>query len=92
MDVDRVEDAMESDTPKLAMIEMILERHIARPETTTKDRLVELRGSLSSMRLLALQKRATEEGVALELVEDAFESESPKLAMVELIVASVSQR
>jgi aryl carrier-like protein len=92
VDVDRVEDAMESDTPKLAMIEMILERHIARPETTTKDRLVELRGSLSSMRLLALQKRATEEGVALELVEDAFESESPKLAMVELIVASVSQR
>ena len=53
---------------------------------------IELREELESLRLKALEKRAVAEGVDADAVEDALDEDSPKAALIDLIVAAVQQR
>ena len=48
--------------------------------------LAAFRAALQPLRLLELQRRARDEGIDLDTVEEAFDSEDPTEATVELLV------
>eukprot|EP01045_Picozoa_sp_COSAG04_P033884 COSAG04_NODE_7191_length_1170_cov_5.384687_1_plen_377_part_10 len=62
------------------------------PEAEESDEAAALRSELAAMRLMALHKRATTEGVPAEAVEDAMEAEDAKASLIALILAAVLSR
>jgi hypothetical protein len=86
-----IEDAMESDAPKLALVALLLAPHLAATaaaaESSSEDRQEELREELQALRLMALYKRANaEEGLDASAVEAAMESDDPKASLVALLL------
>ena len=80
-----IEDAMDSDNAKAALVELLLQQHVS--VATAEDAAQQvLRDQLKALRLMALQKRAASAGIAEEDIEDAIDGDDPKGALVELIV------
>jgi hypothetical protein len=83
-----VEDAMEADNPKAALVELVVVATKPDPEIEQQLQAAEagLRAELQLLKLMPLQARALESRVPEEAVEDAMEAENPKAALVELVV------
>ena len=80
-------DALDHDNPKPQLIALI----VAATTTTTTaaehaGKIAALERELGRMRLGALQKRAQDEGVAPEMLEDALDADKPKQRLIELLV------
>eukprot|EP01048_Picozoa_sp_COSAG05_P022491 COSAG05_NODE_4522_length_1480_cov_1.152064_1_plen_419_part_01 len=91
----QLDDAMESDAPKFALIELLLEHHRAtRPPVVqqTQELQEQLRAELSGLRMLALQDRASQEAIHADLVEDAMDSDRPKDALIALLLTSAASK
>jgi hypothetical protein len=86
VDQDAIEDAMESDTPKAALVDLILAQ-LPQVDEANWQQQQAFREELSGLRLMAISKRAQSEGVDAEAIEDAMESAEPKSALIELILA-----
>eukprot|EP01048_Picozoa_sp_COSAG05_P026351 COSAG05_NODE_7146_length_850_cov_1.210386_2_plen_219_part_01 len=90
IDEAQLEDAMDGNDPKGALIGLVLERH--RPDGTGEDEAAmhrSVRTELQTMRVAALHKRAVSDNVEPASIEDAMDSDNVKAALVELIVAQV---
>ena len=87
-----VEEAMETDSPKSALIELLMASRSASTKLATERAIVAFRQELKAMTLLALQRRALAGCVAKERVEVAMNSERPKVALVELLLAEMPPR
>ena len=84
VDAAKAEDAMEHTNPKDALIALLLETHAADAGADAASRRQELEG----LRVMELHRRALESGGRAE-VEAAMESDTPKVALIELLVARV---
>eukprot|EP01051_Picozoa_sp_SAG22_P004182 SAG22_NODE_218_length_14885_cov_24.733699_3_plen_893_part_00 len=84
-----LEDAMESDQPKQELVALLI-KQVGATAANRFEEQQELRQELGELRLMALHKRAsgTELGLQTEQVDDAMESDDPKRALVELLVAA----
>ena len=78
---DAVDDAMDNDDPKAALIDVIVQRVAAPPGADAQ-----LRQELAGLRLKALRARARAEEVPEEAMAAALDSEDPKQAFVELLL------
>eukprot|EP01047_Picozoa_sp_COSAG01_P081273 COSAG01_NODE_16140_length_1266_cov_2.374464_1_plen_297_part_01 len=87
-----IAEAEESESPKKALIELIITAELSgrSPTDPTVAQKQALRASLEGMRLAALQQRAVEVGVHEAKLEEAEDSERPKQALIELIVAAAN--
>jgi hypothetical protein len=100
VDADKMAGALDEDSPKEEVIALLLELMVpqmaADPEAIAAaaaleaeaKRVEELTAELTAMKLGALQKRATAEGLDAIVMGEALDSDSPKLALVEAMVAS----
>ena len=87
VDAEKLEDAMDSDNPKAAVIELLVELAGAESPDMARARAVEeLRTELGGMRTMALHRRAVSEAVDADSLEDAMDSDDPKASLIELIV------
>ncbi len=84
VDAAKADDAMEHTNPKDALIALLLETHAVGAGADAASRRQELEG----MRVMELHRRALESGGHAE-VEAAMESDTPKVALIELLVAHV---
>eukprot|EP01043_Picozoa_sp_COSAG02_P059117 COSAG02_NODE_7473_length_2996_cov_5.791508_4_plen_255_part_01 len=96
VNADAVEDALDEDNSKAALIDLIVEAAQSRiPAMREADRSGRheppLHAELAALRTGALQKRALAEGVNADAIEDALDEDNPKAALIELIVASAQQ-
>jgi hypothetical protein len=80
-----VDDAMEGDAPKSALISLLTKHATAR---RGRDESARLRSELAGLKLVELRQRALAEGVGGAEVEDALESDRPKAAVIELLVGN----
>ena len=80
-----VDDAMESDAPKSALISLLTKHATAK---RGRDESARLRSELAGLKLVELRQRALAEGVGGAEVEDALESDRPKAAVIELLVGN----
>ena len=87
LDEDAVEDALEAEIPKAALMELLI-KHAASKGPT--DRVLALRQELEGLRLTALQQRAEQEGVDAAAVEDAMDTDAPKSALITLLAAHLA--
>ena len=80
--------AQDSDTPKEALVELILVHSAmgVRPVSDENSALANLRAELETLKMGALSKRAVQCGAEEDDVHAAQDSESPKEALVELIL------
>lgn len=78
VDADLLEDAMDQDDPKAAVIQLLLDSRAATEGT---------RHELASMRLTELRARAKEAGHSAEDLEEAIDSDEPKAAVIELLLS-----
>eukprot|EP01046_Picozoa_sp_COSAG06_P000011 COSAG06_NODE_1_length_58652_cov_31.600967_11_plen_3079_part_00 len=85
VDSDMLDDALDSDTPKLALVEVLLQHRVA-TETQSVHKEQTVRTELQSMKTTELRKRAVAEGVDGGLLDDALDSDTPKDALVELLL------
>ena len=85
IDSDVLDDALDSDTPKEALVEVLL-RHLLAAESKRVYRRNELREEMQAMKTTALRKKAIAEGVDSDTLDDALDSDSPKDALVEVLV------
>jgi hypothetical protein len=83
---DEVEDAIDSDEPKAALIDLLVERHASK-STQDSDVQSELRG----MSVRDLRARAKEAGIDQDEVDDATDSDEPKAAIVALLMQHTSR-
>lgn len=82
----KIENAMDCDEPKSALIELILQYHSTKhARGKTKH---QYRQELLQLRVAALQERALCDGVDRTAVEDALDSSSPKDVLVALLLAN----
>ena len=86
IDEGQVDDAMDSDEPKAQLIELLVKRHVSMPGAGNA-RVAELRRELQELTVSKLVKRATADGVLEKQVEAAVDSDDPKSALVELVLA-----
>ena len=91
LDADKVEQAMDSDDAKGALVSLILAQHGgADPqaaEAAAKAKAREaLRAELQGLRVMELFKRATSSGVDTARTEDAMDSDDPKAALTALLL------
>jgi hypothetical protein len=92
IDEAQLEDAMDGNDPKGALIGLVLGRH--RPDGTGEDEAAmrqSVRAELQTMRVAALLQRAVSDNVEPASIEDAMDSDNVKVALVELIVAQVGR-
>eukprot|EP01043_Picozoa_sp_COSAG02_P022650 COSAG02_NODE_1184_length_14008_cov_44.301963_1_plen_678_part_00 len=75
---EELETAQDEDEPKAAVIALILRYEVAPSEA--------LRGELSKLKLGALSRRAVASGVDADALEAAQDADTPKVAVIELIV------
>ena len=78
VDTEQMEDALDSDQPKKAVIELLV--GIASVAES-------MRLQLSGLRLKELRARAKQAGHSTELLEEAADSEEPKAAVIELLLS-----
>jgi hypothetical protein len=78
---DVLEDAIDEDNPKAALIDLLVERHAV---DMVEDQ--DLRAELERMRLKDLRARATHAGIDQDDVDDAIDSDDPKGTLIALIV------
>ena len=95
LDADKVEQAMDSDDAKTALISLLLAQHGgADPqaaEAAAKAKAREaLRAELQGLRVMELFKRATSSGVDTARTEDAMDSDDPKAALTALLLEAAS--
>eukprot|EP01048_Picozoa_sp_COSAG05_P005356 COSAG05_NODE_315_length_11604_cov_8.336375_6_plen_1129_part_00 len=83
---DKVEEAMDGGEPKAQLIKLLME-HRDCMAAAASVRAAEMRRNLQRLTLTKLMKRAASQGVAEDQIEAAVESNDPKAALVELIVA-----
>ena len=98
---EQLEDAADADDPKQAVVDLLLglhattvdsgptklsfrANHLAAHESAL--RTGALRAELEGLRLKELRRRAREQDVSPEEMEDAADSDEPKAAMVELLL------
>eukprot|EP01045_Picozoa_sp_COSAG04_P020159 COSAG04_NODE_2035_length_4958_cov_31.505454_1_plen_1643_part_10 len=62
------------------------------PESNEPEESTAVRSELEPMRLMALQKRATSDGVPTDDLEAAMDSDDPKASLIDLIVEAASTR
>ena len=68
-------------------------KHELSPEQdASEETSVALRSELAAMRLTALQKRATSEGVDADAVDVGMDGDDPKASLISLIVEAASRR
>ena len=82
---DLLDAAVDGENPRAGLIDLILS---AAPAPDAADG--PLRAELAGMRLSALSKRAEQEGADASAVEDAEDSDDPKLALISLICERVA--
>jgi hypothetical protein len=78
VDPDLLEDAADSDDPKQAVIQLLLDIKSAAEDT---------RRELEGLRLKELRSRAKDAGHSAELLEEAADSDEPKAAVIELLLS-----
>eukprot|EP01043_Picozoa_sp_COSAG02_P068321 COSAG02_NODE_11303_length_1751_cov_5.776634_1_plen_227_part_00 len=76
---DEVEDAIDSDDPKAALVDLLVERH------TTQSTDDDVQSELLGMSIRDLRARAKEAGIGEDEVDDATDSDNPKAAVVALL-------
>ena len=85
IDPDLIDDALDSDTPKETLIQLILQHCLAAAASESSDQ----RARLGAMRLRALVHLAQQtDGIREEQIIDAEESGAPKIALVELLLGA----
>jgi len=77
--------AMEKGNPKAAVVELIVQQHLANA-VIQSDQAIQLRHELQILTLRSLQKRAEAAQLPEEQIDDAMESDDAKTALVELLV------
>ena len=87
----QLEDAMEGERPKAALIALLLAKHTAGTSAIVARRRAELqakrREELEALKVLELHKRAVGcEGIGTAEVEEAMEADKPRLALVALLL------
>ena len=88
---EKLDDALEDDRPKAALVALLLETHEAafRSSVETRDEeaaAAQRREELRGLRVVELHKRCVAHpGVSDAMVDDAMESDAPKAALVELL-------
>jgi lambda repressor-like predicted transcriptional regulator len=82
VDSDTLEDMLETDDPKAAMVELLLNLQ-AKASGGGSARL-----ELEGLRLKELRSRAKQAGYSLELLEDVLDNDDPKAAVIELLLSS----
>ena len=96
VDGDKLEAALDADAPKEEVITLLLELMV--PEVADDGdtaaaeakRVKELTAELSAMKLSALQKRAMLEGLDVDVIGNALDSDTPKTTLVQVIVVASS--
>jgi len=78
---DELDDAVDSDDPKTAVIAVLLAHASAASKETQ-----ELRSQLEGLRLKDLRKRTKQANLDQDEVDDATDSDNPRAALVELLV------
>ena len=87
VDATAVDAAMDSDSAKADIVQLLLDSRAALERSQRADELGALRAELSGLRVMALHKRAEAAGVGSALIEDAMDGEAPKADLVALILA-----
>ena len=82
VDADSLEDAMDNDDPKQAVIELLVQR-ASSDAGAGQDAL---RRELSGLRLKELRARAKGAGVGADDLEEATDANDPKAATIELLL------
>eukprot|EP01048_Picozoa_sp_COSAG05_P015614 COSAG05_NODE_1900_length_3858_cov_2.298218_1_plen_899_part_10 len=85
-----VEEAVDSENPKVQLIELIVQQNIAK-ESGEKEQREALRQELQGLKPMALQRRAVSEGIAEQQLELAIDSDDPKTALIELLLTASTQ-
>ena len=78
------DDAMDDDDPKAALIELVV---LCAGSSGSSSGEAELRRELEGLRLKELRARARSEDVGTEAMRAAMDSDDPKAALVEALVA-----
>ena len=78
------DDAMDDDDPKAALIELVV---LCADSSGSSSAEAELRRELEGLRLKELRARARSEDVGAEAMTAAMDSDDPKAALVEALVA-----
>eukprot|EP01043_Picozoa_sp_COSAG02_P055732 COSAG02_NODE_6514_length_3524_cov_7.432993_1_plen_244_part_00 len=90
VNADAIEDALDEDNPKAALIELIVAAVQASEAGAVVDSFEsELRDELEALRVKALEQRAVANALDADAIEDALDEDNPKAALIELIVAAV---
>ena len=89
MGAEEIEEAMEAEDPKAALVEVILRTHSS-PQARTSNEGVLLadsfRSDLAALRLKDLRARARSENIDAGLLEEAMDEDDPKAAVIRLLV------
>eukprot|EP01046_Picozoa_sp_COSAG06_P059558 COSAG06_NODE_12358_length_1391_cov_1.183437_1_plen_360_part_10 len=85
VDSDVLEDVTDSDDPKGALIELLIAK--IKQEVNVAGRDASLRKELQGLRLKELRTRGRDAGISPERLEDATDSDDPKAAVIELLLA-----
>eukprot|EP01051_Picozoa_sp_SAG22_P006381 SAG22_NODE_416_length_10804_cov_4.791126_5_plen_416_part_00 len=84
---EQIEQVDDEEGPKGALISLMLDaHHAAAAATPSADVLGALREELAQMRVLALKRRAAAEGVSAEQIEEVDGAESPKDALIQILL------
>ena len=88
VDEDTVEDALDADEPKAAVIALILNASEVADDSASQlaQREAALLSELQGLRLKELRKRARDAGVDGELLDDATDADDPKAAVIALLM------
>ena len=84
-----VDDAMDSDDPKAALIELLVKCSSGGGAGGSDE---QLRAELQGMRVMALHKRALSDGADETAVDGAMDSDDPKEATIELLIQASTSR
>eukprot|EP01048_Picozoa_sp_COSAG05_P005354 COSAG05_NODE_315_length_11604_cov_8.336375_4_plen_489_part_00 len=89
VDSDTIEDAMDSDNPKVQLTKLIVE---AQQQITGQRgaQLQQLREELQGQRVMELQKRSVAAGIDNIILEDAMDSDNPRGSLIELLVSAAA--
>ena len=92
VDEDTLEDALDSDAPKAALIALILDASEAAGDAASlhAQKSAAMLSELQGLRPKELRKRARDVGINAELLEDAIDADDPKSAVIELLMAKSS--
>ena len=90
VDQAQIDDATDSDQPKLRLISLLLAQHQAAAAAVVPsaggDDTTALREELQGLKVTALSRRAASEGVHQEQIDEAVDDEQPKESLIALIL------